>query len=163
MRGNLAAARVLLERSRAQPSELIADLLAAAEVAGAAPACRDAVRTLLTDLTASRSLLSADWAALPSPCPGLACALPAVLARSPAEAAQLVAHLPPLAQSRLHMLALSLAHLQRRLDLELPEGVVRRILVAAPLAEEREEEELLAEWARRWWEELDEEASDWED
>eukprot|EP00887_Chlorella_sp_A99_P001696 scaffold8.g1696.t1 len=88
---------------------------------------------LLADLDARRALSPADWAALPTPCPDLARALPAVLARSPAEAAQLVARLPDTAHGRLRTLALNLARAQRRLRLELPEAILRRILGAAPL------------------------------
>eukprot|EP00887_Chlorella_sp_A99_P000734 scaffold5.g734.t1 len=135
--GHILAARVLLERSAAiAPAELIADLLEAEGNEGAVSPCHHVVCTLLVDLAASRVLSPANWAALPSPCLGLACALPSVLGRSPAEAAQLVAHLPDAARGRLRTLALSLAHLQRQLELELPEGIVRRILVAAPLEEE---------------------------
>eukprot|EP00887_Chlorella_sp_A99_P000736 scaffold5.g736.t1 len=139
--GHIWVARVLLERSAAiAPAELIADLLAAEWIEGAVSPCHHVVRTLLIDLAGSRALSPADWAALPSPCPGLARALPSVLARSAAEAGQLVAHLPDAARGRLRALALSLAHLQRRLRLELPDGVVRRILAAAPLEEEGQEE-----------------------
>eukprot|EP00887_Chlorella_sp_A99_P000709 scaffold5.g709.t1 len=93
----------------------------------------------------AKQLLSpADWAALPTPCPGLGRALLAMLARSAAEAALLVMHLPDAARGHLRALALNLARLQRRLRLELPEGVVRRILAAAPLEAERERGEELA-------------------
>eukprot|EP00887_Chlorella_sp_A99_P004121 scaffold23.g4121.t1 len=118
--GQLSAARVLLERSTAALAELIANLLAAIHDPRAKPTAADTVHTLLADLAARTALAPADWAALPNPTPGLARALPAVLARSPAEAAQLVAHLPAAAQRRLRALALSLARLHRRLGLELP-------------------------------------------
>eukprot|EP00887_Chlorella_sp_A99_P000676 scaffold5.g676.t1 len=134
---HLSSSRELLGRSTASPTELLADLVAAVEDPDAAPAWHAAVQALLVDLAASRPLWPGDWAALPSPCPGLARALPAVLSRSPFEARRLVAHLPAAARKRLRALALSLARLQRRLRLELPEGVVRCILVAAPLEEER--------------------------
>eukprot|EP00887_Chlorella_sp_A99_P000648 scaffold5.g648.t1 len=133
---HLSSSRLLLERSTAPPTDLITDLLAAAEYPNATPACRDVVHALLADLAGSCTLSPANWEALPSPCPGLARALPAVLARSPAEAAQLVAHLPAAACGRLRTLALSLARLQQRLRLELPEGIVRRILLAAPVEAE---------------------------
>lgn len=62
--------------------------------------------------------------------------MPAVLACSTAEAVQLVARLPAEQRGRLRALALCLARTQRRVRLELPKGVGRRFLVAAPLAEE---------------------------
>eukprot|EP00887_Chlorella_sp_A99_P001717 scaffold8.g1717.t1 len=142
--GHLPAARVLVERSAAPPAELIANLLTAVD----APRPRgslatleqreESVHALIVDLAARRALSPPDWALLPTPCPALARALPAVLARSLVEAAKLVARLPDKARSRLRALALSLARLQRRLRLELPESVVRRILAAAPLEEEQE-------------------------
>eukprot|EP00887_Chlorella_sp_A99_P000639 scaffold5.g639.t1 len=135
-KAHLSSSRLLLERSVAPAAELIDDLLDAAADPGAVTACRETVHALLADLAASRALLPADWAALPSPCPGLSRALPSVLARSTAEAAQLVTHLPDVAHGHLRTLALSLARMQRRLGLELPEGVVRRILAAAPVEEE---------------------------
>eukprot|EP00887_Chlorella_sp_A99_P004094 scaffold23.g4094.t1 len=130
---HLSSSRVLLERSAASTAELLADLLAAVEDPGAVPECLEAVHTLLADLAATCALSPADWEALPTPCPGLARALPVALARSPAEAAQLVAHLPDAARGRLHALAVSLESLQRQLGLELPESIVRGILVVAPL------------------------------
>eukprot|EP00887_Chlorella_sp_A99_P001728 scaffold8.g1728.t1 len=136
---HLPAAHVLLERSTAAPAELIADLLAAIPAIHGlepAPKALDVVHVLLADLAASRELLPADWALLPTPFPRLAHGLPAVLARSTEEAAQLVTHLSAAARGRLRALALSLARLQRRLRLELPESIVRRILLLAPLEEE---------------------------
>eukprot|EP00887_Chlorella_sp_A99_P001698 scaffold8.g1698.t1 len=128
---HLAVARVMLERSTAPPAEILDDLLAVGRSVGAIHTPDWGV--LFADLAASRALSPADWARLPTPCPGLARALPAVLARSPAEAAQLVARLPDAARGRLRALGLSL---QRRLRLELPESIVQRILAAAPLEEE---------------------------
>eukprot|EP00887_Chlorella_sp_A99_P001737 scaffold8.g1737.t1 len=157
--GHLPAARVVLQRSAAAPTELITELLAAI----CSPAIwlvtqqkkQHVAHALLADLAALRALSPADWALLPTPCPALARALPAVIERSPAEAAQLVAHLPFAARGRLRTLALSLAHLQRRLRLELPESIMRRILAAAPLEEQREEAEEgpsdeEEEWHRHW-------------
>eukprot|EP00887_Chlorella_sp_A99_P001707 scaffold8.g1707.t1 len=141
--GHLPAARVLVERSAAPPAELIANLLTAVD----APRPRgslatleqreESVHALIVDLAARRALSPPDWALLPTPCPALARALPAVLARSLVEAAKLVAHLPDKARSRLRALALSLARLQRRLRLELPESVVHRIQAAALLEVEQ--------------------------
>eukprot|EP00887_Chlorella_sp_A99_P001694 scaffold8.g1694.t1 len=131
--GHLAAARAVLARSTVPAAELIADLLGAMHDPHASQRTRETVSTLLADLVARRALSPADWAVLPTPCPGLARTLPDVLARSPAEAVQLVAHLPDTACGRLRTLALSLARVQRRLGWELPEAVLRCILVAAPL------------------------------
>eukprot|EP00887_Chlorella_sp_A99_P001704 scaffold8.g1704.t1 len=141
---HLPAARVLVECSTVPPAELIADLLTAVDAPrprGSLPTLEQRQKTahaLIADLAIGRALSPADWARLPTPCPGLARALPAVLERSPAEAAQLVAHLPAFARGRLRTLALSLARVQRRLGLELPESVVRRILLAAPLEKEEQ-------------------------
>lgn len=57
----------------------------------------------------------AAMAVVPCPCPGLGRALPAVLARSEAEAAQLVARLPPGDGQRLRTSALSLHRRQQQL------------------------------------------------
>lgn len=55
----------------------------------------EAALPLFADLVAARPALTAEeWALVPAPCPGLGRALPAVLERSPEQAAQLVAHLP---------------------------------------------------------------------
>eukprot|EP00887_Chlorella_sp_A99_P000669 scaffold5.g669.t1 len=133
---HLSSSRVLVGRSVAPACQLIVDLLAAAQDPNATPECREVVHTLLANLATSRALSTADWARLPSPYPGLERALRAVLARSAAEAAQLVAHLPDVMRGRLRTLALSLARLQGRLELELPESIVCRILTVAPLEEE---------------------------
>eukprot|EP00887_Chlorella_sp_A99_P001679 scaffold8.g1679.t1 len=133
--GHLHATCILLERSTAAPAGLIVDLVVAKNTPFTLMPAHE-VFLQLADLAARRALSPADWAALPTPCPGLARALPAILARSPAEAAQLVAHLPAAARGRLHALLLSLARVQRQLRLELPEAVVRRILAAAQLEAE---------------------------
>eukprot|EP00887_Chlorella_sp_A99_P001709 scaffold8.g1709.t1 len=138
--GHLPAARVLVERSAAPPAELIANVLAALHYPCRGPPSKKSKTTayaLLADLAVSHALSPPDWAALPTPCPGLARALPAALARSPAEAAQLVAHLPATARGRLRALVLGLARLQRQLGLELPVHIARRILAAAPVEEGR--------------------------
>eukprot|EP00887_Chlorella_sp_A99_P004089 scaffold23.g4089.t1 len=130
---HLDTARLLLERSTASAAQLASDLLTAMRTQYATLATDRTVHALLTDLAATRALSRAGWAALPTPLPGLARALPAVLARSPAEAAQLVAHLPAAARGHLRTLALSVVHVQRQLGLELPVHIVRGILAAAPL------------------------------
>eukprot|EP00887_Chlorella_sp_A99_P004113 scaffold23.g4113.t1 len=131
--GHLAAARVLLERSPALPAELIGDLPAALGHGWASQSTRTAVHALFADLAAGRALAPADWARFPTPTCGLA--------RSAAEAAQLVAHLPAEQRSRLRALALSLERVQRQLGLELPLHIVRRILAAVPIRDEKEEAE----------------------
>ena len=71
-------------------------------------------------LVARQPLTPAEWARVPAPCPGLGAALPAVLARSEAEAAALVAHLPAADRERLRTAVLGLARAQRRCRVHLP-------------------------------------------
>lgn len=63
---------------------------------------------------ARQPLSPADWARLPHDLPGLGAALPAVLHRSEAEAAQLVRHLAPADRQRLRTAALCLARAERQ-------------------------------------------------
>lgn len=63
---------------------------------------------------ARQPLSPADWARLPHDLPGLGAALPAVLHRSEAEAAQLVRHLMPADRQRLRTGALCLARAERQ-------------------------------------------------
>lgn len=86
---------------------------------------------LFAALAAHLPLTPQQWQRLPTPCAGLGCALPAVLARSEAEAALLVAHLPPADAERLRTAALSLHRLQRRLQLELPAQLLGRMMALA--------------------------------
>lgn len=80
-------------------------------------------------LVARRPLTVAQWAAVPPPCLGLGAALPAVLQRSEAEAAQLVRHLPTADQRRLRTLALCLgAAAWRGLVPPLPTPIVHQLL-----------------------------------
>ena len=75
-----------------------------------------------------------DFAVDDGPCPGLGRALPATLACSADQAGRLVRRLPPADVQRLRTFLLCLGLLQRRCGtqrhgpLELPPGVVRRIL-----------------------------------
>lgn len=87
-----------------------------------------AFRSLLSDYIAHWPLSAKHWAQVPAPCPGLAHALPAVLARSDAEAALLVSHLPDPDRARLRMAALCLHRSQRCLQVQLPPVLVRHIL-----------------------------------
>lgn len=87
---------------------------------------------LLPHVAAHVALTSQQWAALPSPCPGLGAALPAVLRRSEAEAAQLVRRLPPASQQLLSTLALSLGAAAQRGRLPpLPTPIVQHVLAEA--------------------------------
>lgn len=83
---------------------------------------------LVADLAARWPLARELWQQVPSPCPGLGRALPAVLARSEAEAAQLVARLPAADRHRLRTFALSLQRRQQQLRVYLPAPLVHRIL-----------------------------------
>lgn len=98
----------------------------------ATPSCsytRPNLRLPLYPRIAARHALDASqWQLIPSPCPGLAAALPAVFDRSPAEAAQLVTRLPPSDRHRLRTFALCLARTQRLFDVHLPGPLVGRIL-----------------------------------
>lgn len=83
---------------------------------------------LFAALAARYPLTPADWSIVPSPCPGLASSLPDVLARSPLEAAMLVAHLPADERSRLRTAALCLHRAQADFQVALPQPLVWRIL-----------------------------------
>jgi hypothetical protein len=84
--------------------------------------------TLLPLLVYHWPLTASQWQAIPSPCPGLACVLPTVLARSEAEAAALVAHLPAVSKACLRTAALGLHRIQHLLQLQLPREVLGHIL-----------------------------------
>lgn len=83
---------------------------------------------LYPEVAAHWPLTAAQWAQVPSPCPGLGMALPAVLQRSEAEEALLVARLPGADASRLWGFALALHRAQRRLQVFLPVELARHIL-----------------------------------
>jgi len=85
---------------------------------------------LFPEVAARYALTPADWCLVPSPCPGLAAALPYVLARSAAEAALLVAHLPAAERSRLRTAALCLHRAQAVAGVALLEPLLWRILAA---------------------------------
>ena len=109
-------ARALLQT--VQPAEALPLLVARGDLA----------LPLFPDLTAHWPLTAAQWQEVPSPCPGLGHALPAVLQRSEEEAALLVAHLPPADSARLQTFALALHRSQRSLSIHLPSELVRRLL-----------------------------------
>jgi hypothetical protein len=79
-------------------------------------------------VNARTTLTSEDWAAVPTPCPGLGVALPAVLARSTDQARHLVQHLPPADAPRLRIAALSLHCAQTAIDLAVPRPIIQSIL-----------------------------------
>ena len=83
---------------------------------------------LYEDLVAHWPLSEEHWRQVPSPCPGLGPVLPAVLARSEAEAAHLVDHLPAADKQRLRTFALSLSRRQQQLRVYLPASLVHTIL-----------------------------------
>ncbi len=88
----------------------------------------DTVRPFYAELVTCWPLTADQWQQVPSPCPRLARALPTVLARSEAEAAALVAHLPAPDRCRLRTAALALHRQQRCLGVSLPADLTRRIL-----------------------------------
>ena len=116
---HLETARVLLP---ATPPEVA---LAALERAG------EVALPLFADLAACTALSPAQWERVPAPCPALGAALPAVLARSVAEAALLVVRLPAEARQRLRAGAMSLGRAQRVHDAELPAALVGLVLALA--------------------------------
>ena len=83
---------------------------------------------LHADLAAHLPLTAQQWQRAPSPCAALAHAAPAVLARSDAEASQLVRRLPAAAQRRLRLAMRCLARAQRGSHVQLPPHVVRAVL-----------------------------------
>ena len=114
------AARLLMAGCGLQPSQLLESLRSSLNHS----------RPLFVDVIAGHPLTAADWQLVPSPCPGLAAALPAVLERSPAEAALLVARLPAAQRHCLHTAALCLHRAQVVAGATLPLPLVWRILVA---------------------------------
>ena len=123
-RPGLAVARCLLEEAPLQPAGEVLESLAEAAARG------HNVSSLYAPLVARQPLTAAEWALVPTPCANLAPALPAVLARSAAEAGLLVQHLPLADRERLRTAALCLARLQRRHDLSLPLPISQHLLLA---------------------------------
>ena len=125
--GLCGTARCLLERGPLPPADQVLTALAAARrgLAGERVVC------LYATLAARQALSPAEWARVPRPCPGLSAALPAVLRRSDAEAALLVAHLPDGERRRLRTAALCLRRTERLHSAELPPALLRPLLLAA--------------------------------
>ena len=93
--------------------------------------CPGSMLPLYADVAARLPLTPDDWELVPAGCcQGLGAALPAVLARSPSEAAQLVARLTEGEKERLRTAALCLARAQRTLQLDLPPPLLRRLLAS---------------------------------
>ena len=113
-----STARLLVAAPGQQPARLLQSLRKG----------RPATLPLFADVATRHPLSPADWHLIPSPCPSLATALPAVLQRSPAEAALLVARLPAAEQRRLCTAALCLHRAQALAGVELPLPLVWRIL-----------------------------------
>ena len=120
-------ARCLLERPAALPpaADVLRWLTAASGPRWRMPPALFAV------LAARQQLGPDEWARMPSPCLGLAAALPAVLARGEAEAALLVALLPAADRQRLRTAALCLRRTERVHGVELPPALLCPLLLAA--------------------------------
>ena len=124
----IAAASALLAAGPAE--SVLADLCAAAP---------DIALRLFPDFVTSQApLTDAQWALIPTPCPGLGRALPAALAHSTDQARQLVRHLPPEDAQRLRCAALCLSRPQPQqrgssgaLPLYLDAAIQQRILLSA--------------------------------
>ncbi len=87
---------------------------------------------LFADCVAAAAPLSEEqWALVPTLCPEIGRALPAVLATGDAQARQLVPHLHPADGARLRTFALCLARLQRQLAMDLPPALVGRLMALA--------------------------------
>ena len=102
------------------PAEALADLAMYQRVA--------ALQPLFADLAARAPLTPEQWRQFPAPCAGLGAALPAVLRRSEAEAALLVARLPAADRERLRTAALCLGRCQQQAGVSLPLALAWHIL-----------------------------------
>ena len=116
-----STARLLIAAPGQQPARLLKSL----------QRTETASRPLYADIASRYPLSPADWKLVPSPCPGLTAALPAVLARSAAEAMLLVQHLPEVERHRVRSAALCLHRAQAVAGLSLPQPLTWRILAAA--------------------------------
>ena len=119
---------------RARYLEIARLLLPATPPGRALPALLEAGEVglpLFADLAACTALSHEQWQRVPAPCPALGTALPAVLARSAAEAALLVGRLPAEARQRLRTGALCLVRAQRERRTALPAVLVGQVLALA--------------------------------
>ena len=123
--GRYTTARCLLEHGALPPA---ADVLSALQRRRE----RDPAMppSLYATLAARLALTPAQWQRMPSPCPGLEVALPAVLARSQAEAGLLVRRLPASDCERLRTAALCLRRAERVHGVCLPTDVCARIIAS---------------------------------
>lgn len=126
-----AVAQCLLERGALPAASTVLALLEAARQHCQQFNAYPLPASLYIPLVAREPLTPEQWAYVPAPCPGLEAALPAVLARSDAEAALLVARLPAAERERLRVAALCLRRTERVHGLPLPPAVVRPLLLAA--------------------------------
>ncbi|KAL4435607.1 hypothetical protein ABPG77_002570 [Micractinium sp. CCAP 211/92] len=124
---NYSIARVLLEEG-ALPAARVKEVLWLLRSTGPLGPPGE---PLYAALAARQQLTAAQWAAVPSPCRGLGAALPAVLARSKQEAAELVHRLPEAERLRLRTFTLCLARAQQRMRAQLPPPLVQALLMAA--------------------------------
>ena len=125
--GRVDAARCLLELTPTQPARvLLADIeyhrLHSRRARGRSR------RDLYALVAAHQPLTPAQWARIPTPCPGLGAALPAVLQRSSDELRLLMRRLPRADRKRLRTFALCLGRVQQRLPEQLPAQIVWRLL-----------------------------------
>ena len=122
--GHVEAASFLLEEAplpRGSPAGVLGAFAGAAS---------DDMRRLIPVLVSRLPLTQREWQVVPTPCAGLLAALPAVLQRSTAEAAELVSRLPPVGSTRLRCFALCLARLQCRHGVSLPAPLAWRLPAA---------------------------------
>lgn len=119
----LATARALL----AAPGQSATALLQSLALARGSSLAQQ----LYAEVVATHACHLGQWHLVPLACPGLAAVLPAVLARSEWEAAQLARRLPAAEAQRLQVAALALNRAQARTGLPLPQPLVWRILAAS--------------------------------
>lgn len=113
----METARYFIEQAPWGPQH-VSSLLAALNAAG------DRALPLYAVLVGRCSLTPEQWDKVPTPCPGLGDALPAVLRSSPAEAPRLVQHMTEDERHHLRTLALLLGVAQQRGQLpQLPPGI----------------------------------------
>jgi ankyrin repeat protein len=121
-----------LRQQHAQSAQLLLGHGSTPEVLAALAAAPPGMRHLCADAVAARlPLNAAEWALVPSPCPGLGCALPSALQHSPKQARQLVQHLPAADAERVQVAALALGRAQWQQRVHLPGSLVGRILSLA--------------------------------
>ncbi len=126
VREHYAATALALIREAPLPPA--GEVLEALDWVVAPPCLQSTMWDLYPALAANHRLTAAEWARVPSPCHSIGPALPAVLERSPAEAALLVQRLPQSERQRLRTAALCLARVQRWTGVQLPAPILGRLL-----------------------------------